>query len=376
MVLKNRKIENKLVINPSKILFVLNNISEYASKKMRSDIIPLLDFTLKEIINLMNAKVGNIRLYNTSAKKLLLVASYGTSKEYKKMKFSIETGESIAGHVFKTGKIYFAQDLKANHLYAFSEFSLKEKINSLVCIPLVTKDKKFGVLSIYYPKPKKFTNEEMEFFSILGSFLSNFIASQTMQYRLHKIYISIATTLINILEEKGSYHRGHSEKVKEIAIKIAEKMKLSRDKIQIISDFGILHDIGKVGIDPSILNKPDKLTREEWEIIKKHPINGMHIISPIEEYIKDISFIKSHHEQPNGNGYPERLKDSRIPIWQEFFSVADAFEAMIADRPYRKALSLEQAKNELVENIEKQFDRKVVKVVLNLIDSGELNEFI
>lgn len=370
------KVRKEFIIDSSSLLFALNDISEYASKRIRGDLIPLLDFTLKKIINLMDAKAGNIRLYNTSVKKLLLTASYGTSKEYKKMKFTLEVGESIAGYVFQTGEIYFSENLKFNHLYAFPELTVKEKINSLVCIPLMTREKKFGVLSVYYLKPIKFTKNEIGFFSILGNFLSTFIDSQTMQYHMHKVYMSIATTLINLLEEKDEHIKGHSERVEKIALKIAKRINLSKDKIQIISDFGILHDIGKISIDSSILRKSDKLNKDEWEIIKKHPINGMHIVFPIEEYIRDISFIKYHHERVNGNGYPEKLNGPKIPILARIFSVADAFEAMISDRPYRKALSIDQAKKELIENAGSQFDEKIVGVTLNLIDSGEFKEFV
>ncbi|MCL5674580.1 MAG: HD domain-containing protein [Candidatus Omnitrophica bacterium] len=371
-----QKINKGLDLHSSELLLVLDNISEYAIQKSRKGYIPLFNFALKEIIHLMDAKAGNIRLFDTSIKKLLLLTSYGTSRKYRKMKSAIGVGESIAGYVFKTGKIYFSENLKTNHLYAFPELALKENINSLVCIPLLTREKKFGVLSIYYPEQRKFIKEEMNFFSILGTFLSTFLSYQTAQYQLHQIYINIATILINILEEKDKYMKSHSERVKKIALKIAIKMKLPKDKIQIILDFGILHDIGKFNIDNSILNKPGPLNRDEWEIIKKHPLDGARIISPIEEYIKDISFVKYHHEKINGNGYPAKLKGAQIPVLARIFTVADAFEAMISDRPYRKALSPEQIKKELIKNAGKQFDETIVNITLDLMNSEELNEFI
>ncbi len=367
---------NKFSVDSSKLLFVLNNISEYASKKSRGNYTLLLKFALKEIIILMNANVGNIWLFNNLTKKLFLIASYDTNLKERKVKFEFGIEKSIADYVFKTGKIYFSEDLRANQSYTFPDFVLKEKTNFLVCIPLLTKKEKLGILSIYYSRPIKFTKDEIEFFSILGTFLSTFLVSQTMQYHLHKVYMGIATILINMLEEKGESIKGHSERVREIALKIAHKMKLPKDKVQIISDFGILHDIGKIYIDSSILNKPDKLTEEEWEIIKKHPVNGMHIVSPIEEYIGDTSFIGDHHEKVNGYGYPKKIKHYQIPVLARIFSVADAFEAMVSDRPYRKALTLDQVKKELIENAGKQFDEKIVNVILGLINSSELDEFI
>ena len=149
-----------------------------------------------------------------------------------------------------------------------------------------------------------------------------------------------------------------------IALIIAEKLDLSEDEKQVLNIGALLHDIGKLGIPDSILKKEGKLTAEEFATIKDHPLLGFNIAI---QFIHDnniLSCIRSHHERYDGQGYPDRLREKEIPIYARIISVADAYHAMIYDRPYRKGLSKDYAIDELLKNKGSQFDPDIVNALI------------
>ena len=137
--------------------------------------------------------------------------------------------------------------------------------------------------------------------------------------------------------------------------------------IDLIALAGLLHDIGKIGIPESILDKPGKLTKEEYEIVKRHPEIGAEILSSIRQFEEVVPAIRHHHERYDGRGYPDGLKGEEIPVMARIIAVADAFDAMLSKRPYRDALSLNSAVKELQRNKGSQFDPQIVDILLNII---------
>ncbi|KLO22331.1 phosphohydrolase [Marinitoga sp. 1155] len=175
-----------------------------------------------------------------------------------------------------------------------------------------------------------------------------------------KFHKDIALTLVKALEYYDDYTRGHSERVATWASLIAEKMNIDKQRIERIYWAGILHDIGKIFVPQSILNKANKLTSEEYEKIKLHPIKGEELIRKVED-MKDISkIIRHHHERWDGKGYPDNLSGENIPLESRILTVVDSFDAMISERPYKKPLTKEQAIDELKRLAGSQFDEKVV----------------
>lgn len=183
-------------------------------------------------------------------------------------------------------------------------------------------------------------------------------------------YLQIIWTMVNLLEIKDEYTAGHSKSVTYYAEEIAERLnknygfKLNVERVQIAA---ILHDIGKIGIDKNILNKPSRLTKDEYEIIKTHPSKGYYALKDIESLKDERRIIKYHHERYDGLGYPEGLKGDTIPLGARIICVADAFDAMVSDRPYRKGLPVEVAISELVKNKGTQFDPLIVDVFVAML---------
>lgn len=202
----------------------------------------------------------------------------------------------------------------------------------------------------------------------------NEMAQRLYNYRrkIHTYFYKVMQSFVRIMEAKDEYIRGHSERVSDYAVKIATRMGFSKDKIELLREEALLHDVGKLGIGESILNKKGKLTKEEWEIVRRHPIMGEEILRPIALNEELLAVIREHHERYDGKGYPDHLKGDEVHIFASIISVADAYDAMTSQRAYRMALSKAAAIEELKKNKTTQFNSKVVDVILQILEQGEI----
>ena len=172
-------------------------------------------------------------------------------------------------------------------------------------------------------------------------------------------------TIINTLYEKSPREEQHSQRVKEVALKIAKAMKLSQHKIDDISTLGLLHDIGKIIVSGEILEKPGRLSAEEYEEIKKHPAIGYRMLTATNEFSSIAEGVLFHHERWDGKGYPNGIKGKAIPIEARIIGISDAYDAMISSRPYRKqGMTLEQARQELIRCAGTQFDPEIINLII------------
>lgn len=177
---------------------------------------------------------------------------------------------------------------------------------------------------------------------------------------INQSYEDMESALIKALEAKDLYTQGHSERVCRLVSQIISKMVLEEDEKKEILRAAKLHDIGKIGIKDEILNKPGRLTEEEFAQIMDHPIIGYEIIKKIKNMENIAKIIRHHHERYDGNGYPDGLKGEEIPLGSRIIAVADSFDAMISKRSYRDAFTVAQAVKEIKQNSGKQFDPQVV----------------
>lgn len=187
-------------------------------------------------------------------------------------------------------------------------------------------------------------------------------------------YIQIIGTMQKLIEIKDEYTAGHSLSVTEYSEQIAKKLNndygfnIDVEKIRVGA---ILHDIGKISIESNILNKPTRLTDEEYEIIKTHPNKGYYALKDIDNLNEEKNMVKYHHERYDGKGYPERIIGDAIPLGARIICVADSFDAMTSNRPYRKSLPIDFAKNELIKNKGTQFDSLIVDVFISILEERE-----
>ena len=187
--------------------------------------------------------------------------------------------------------------------------------------------------------------------------------------QLEKAYLDSIQVLRYTVEAKDTYTRGHSDRVSEYSVLIGEKLGLSEDELKTLRIGGLFHDIGKIGIPDSILQKEAKLTDDEYSQIKNHPSIGAHILQDATIFKDIIPIVKYHHEKYDGTGYPCRLKGEDIPYMARIAVVADTFDAMTSKRSYRDALSLDYVKSEFERCSGTQFDPKIAKVFLDILNT-------
>lgn len=182
--------------------------------------------------------------------------------------------------------------------------------------------------------------------------------------KLNELFEGLIHSFVNAIDAKSSWTKGHSERVTDYAMSIAAKMKIAKEELQTLRIAALLHDIGKIGTYDMILDKPKSLTREEFDLINMHPVRGVEILKPIYQLRHLLPIIKYHHERVDGKGYPEGLKGDEIPLLSRIICVADSYDSMTSDRPYRAALSEKHAVAELRKHSGTQFDPAVVESFL------------
>ncbi|MBN2565194.1 MAG: response regulator [Candidatus Eisenbacteria bacterium] len=183
---------------------------------------------------------------------------------------------------------------------------------------------------------------------------------------LRRLFTGSIKALAQALEAKDEYTQGHSARVAEQSVAIARRLALSDKQVQHIWLAGYLHDIGKIGIRETVLNKPGKLDENEWRLIQQHPVFAGRILGPIPELTEIIEIVVHHHERYDGSGYPDGLEGGRIPLGARVLSVADAYDALTSKRPYRDALSEQEALRIIDEAAGTQLDPVIVRCFLDI----------
>ncbi|MCM8814045.1 MAG: GAF domain-containing protein [Candidatus Omnitrophica bacterium] len=282
-----------------------------------------------------------------------------------------------------------------------------KNLRSVQNAPIINKGLLVGMFSIYATGVAEFSDKTQQALTTLANQASIAFENVRLYKNLRRTYLSTIRALAQAIEEKDAYTRGHSEKVSEYAVAIARALKLPDSFLDTIQIAGILHDIGKIGIPESILSKPAALTAAEFQTIKAHPQIGIRILDPVDFYwgtsaagsssvvtgkapavaapsaavmnatmaiinSTDLSaeikaMIYHHHERMDGKGYPQGLQGGAIPLGARILTVADAFEAMTSDRPYRQAFSFAKALRIIQDSTPSQFDPAIVAVFAALI---------
>jgi HD-GYP domain-containing protein (c-di-GMP phosphodiesterase class II) len=186
------------------------------------------------------------------------------------------------------------------------------------------------------------------------------------------LFLGIIKALAAAIDEKDPYTRGHSERVNAYSVAVAKQLGLTKREIRDVHVASLLHDVGKIGIDDRILLKPSYLTDEEFEIMKKHPTKGAHMLSPIKNMKDVIPGLLHHHERYTGGGYPKGMKGKEIPLVARIITVADTFDAMTTNRPYQRAMTTEKALSRLNDLAGDALDPDVVKAFHTAVRSGKI----
>ena len=188
----------------------------------------------------------------------------------------------------------------------------------------------------------------------------------------HELFLGSIRMLAAAIDEKDPYTRGHSGRVAKYSIIIAQHLGLGSTELEKIRISALLHDVGKIGVDDRVLKKPGKLTTEEFDLMKQHPLKGANIMRPVAQLKEMLPGIELHHEHVNGGGYPHGLQGDEIPLMARIIAVADTLDAMTTNRPYQSAMDLEFAMNSIIKLADTKFDAAVVDALDRAVRAGKL----
>lgn len=257
-----------------------------------------------------------------------------------------------------------------------------ESIRSFLIVSVAVSDRSFGWIVAVNKLPalkrrnesgastseNEFGTQEASLIEAAAAIMAVHASNTELFQQKDQLLIGTIRAMMHVIEAKDPYTRGHSDRVAKIARRIAQQLKLSNRQCDQIYISGLVHDIGKIGVPDHILNKPGRLTDDEFNEIKKHPRRGFKILRALEQIENVLPGVLYHHEAVDGTGYPERLKGDQIPVVAKILAVSDAYDAMTSDRPYRKGMELSRAEEILMNGAGQQWDLQVVKAFFAALD--------
>lgn len=319
---------------------------------------------IEAAIKLLNAEAGSLILIDQDSGDMFFEVATG-DKGDKVKELRLKKGEGIAGWVAEKGEAIIIHDVQSDQRF----FKTADKRSTfitrdMVCVPVKTKDKVIGVLEAINRENGIFDEEDKEALASLANQVAIAIENANLYQELREVFYGTAQALAETIEKRDPYTGGHTKRVMNYSIAIGKAMGLSKKEIEDLRLAAILHDVGKIGVRDNILLKEDRLDPEELEKMNMHPQYGADILNHVKKLRDIIPGVRGHHERIDGKGYPDNLRDGDIPTIARIIAVADTFDAMTTDRPYRKAMNFEVAFKELRKNSGIQFDKDVVEAFI------------
>lgn len=338
---------------------LLYDIIESLSKLNRSE--ALFEFIVRKAAEACCAERACFLIYEQDLLSMLVLTKHGLN--------GVKAGASAVlvphpegGHALEARFLEKGFGLRDNGPIFVDRVVRRE---DLMSVPLKIRRHPFGVLLVAREQKKvPFTADDAFLMSFLAEKAALSVENIALYDHLKENLFATLGTLVSAIEAKDLYTQQHSERVTHLALKIARKLGCSQEQLRRLEASGPLHDIGKIGIDDHILKKPGKLTDEEFERIKTHPMIGVNIVTPLGLDEEELAIIRNHHERWDGRGYPDGIGGTHIPRLARILAVADAFDAMNSNRAYRDALPFESCMKELRQNRGTQFDPEVLDAAM------------
>ncbi|HNY83063.1 MAG TPA: transporter substrate-binding domain-containing protein [Thermotogota bacterium] len=340
-------------------------LSEAAQGKDQTFFEKLLNTTLTVI---PSADYGSVSLFEGEDWRFVYAIGHDLANlktlRLKKSQFTLEGKISVVEDIISDNR----PKMNATELEKLAQFT--KPIAHSIVIGLFIGESLVGGISIDISaySDKRFTQRDTEVAQALSNLASGFLAMQRYTIAQGKFQKDLLMGMIKILEIYDPHTKGHSENVASLSARFAEELGISSDLIQRIYWAGLVHDIGKILVSRELLGKMGPLTSSEYQIIQNHPVWGAEVLQSSDELSDIVLYIRHHHERWDGNGYPNRLEGESIPFVSRIISLADSYDAMISDRPYRKKKTVECALKDILNNAGKQFDPSLAKAFCAMIE--------
>ncbi len=326
----------------------------------------LLELIVENASDALQAQLGSLMLVDGQKQEIEAKAvwSGATSVTMRSMKL----GEGIAGWVAREGTPMHGTGSAA----ALGCVNGAFREGAVLCVPLTVRDKTLGVLSVFRSDlAQPFTEDDRVLLVNIGSQIAVALENYRLNLDIERTYLEAVMALALAVEAREPYTAGHSKRVAFYATQIAQAMGVDEKTMKVLKEGGVLHDVGKIGIKDHVLLKPAPLDPDEQKIMQQHSVIGEAILKPLRSLGSVAELVRSHHERYDGGGYPGKLKGEQIPLPARILVVADSYDAMTTDRPYRKRMTIQDAKAELKKGSGTQFDPQVVEIFLSIISEKE-----
>ena len=305
-----------------------------------------LGLILETVTDGLGGKVGALFVLEEDKKTLTTRCVYGSPVEPHRQKpVEVREGTTLCSILESRRPLLFPEipaDIKETKSFAYLATA------PMICAPLVMKEKTLGVIIVGGRKvPEMFEEDEVNLLANVAAQTAVSIENSRLNQDMEKTYFETISALALAVDAKDRYSRGHLDRVADHCVVIARKLGLDAQDIQTLRDAARLHDLGKIGIPDEVLQKKERLNEQEWILMRKHPEIGESIIKPIRSLNHLCDVVRHHHEKLDGTGYPDGLKGDAISPLVRIATVADIYDALTSERPYRSKMSPEQACEEL-----------------------------
>jgi putative nucleotidyltransferase with HDIG domain len=337
----------------------------------------LLNSILNDAVGVLDAQRGAIVLAEGGEGRLKLKAlvtgrgepraiAAGRGEASGRFQFS----QSLANRCVSRGESILCHKVDEDPELAMAKSIAEGTMASVLCVLLRTPRKRLGVLHLdRSPWQKPFTMDDLHLADALAANVSAGIECAQLVRKQRDLFLDTITILAQAVEMRDEYTGGHTLRVSTYSILLAQQLNMTAQEVELIRIGTPLHDIGKIGIDDAILRKPDRLTPEEFDIMKTHTVKGADIVATVPDLRPIIPIVRSHHERWDGRGYPDGLGGEAISPLARVVALADAFDAMTSDRPYRKGMEPAIAFAEIEKQIGRQFDPTFAAAFLGMQES-------
>ena len=325
----------------------------------------LLRSILEDAVSCLKAQRGAIVLAEEGTENLILRAVSTGDRDGAGSR--INYSKSMALRSFQRQESLLCRDVATNPELMLANSIADGAMSSIICALLRSPRKRLGVLHLDRgPLQEAFSQDDLHLADALAASVSAGIECAQLLEKQRDIFLQTVTALAQAVEIRDPYTGGHTQRVTDYSLLIAEELRISAADRRHIQIGTPLHDIGKIGIDDAILRKPGRLTAEEFAVMKTHPEKGAAILQTIPDLGAIIPIVRNHHECWDGTGYPDKLSGEQIPRLARIVAVADAFDAMTSDRPYRKGMPVDKAYSEIESRAGTQFDPQVAQAFVQL----------
>ncbi len=328
---------------------------------------------IEAVTELLDAEVASLLLVDHKTKELFFEVALGEKEEQVKQ-IRLKMGEGIAGWVAANNQPALVNDVQNDPRYFRRAQTITDFITrNMLCVPVRSRGLVIGVLQAINKKAGGlFTEEDLENCWTLSNQVAIALENAQLYAELKETFLNTAEALAAAVEKRDPYTGGHIKRVVEYSMAIARHMAKPLTDLEDLRLAAVLHDIGKIGIKDSVLLKQSRLDHEEIAHMREHPLVGEDILVHIEQMKSVRRIMRAHHEKWDGTGYPDGLKGDRIPVHARIIAIADTFDAITTDRPYRKAADWKTALEEIRRCSGREYDPVLVQAFLRACEAGEI----